>query len=258
MKGVGKFNPEFYLRFRPLYPVETFSGLRQELVRRGFREPFRIADIGCGTGHSAASLLRSGISAEIIGVDPDPGMIAHAAENLATQVGSGESTGLAGQSIDAVLVGSAFHWMDAELARDEFVRILKPRGLVRIFEYQFPKAVSAQELNEWIRRQFNLRWKAPGQVPRGDFQQVTNIFARDSRFKPTGQGRPPMILDLGWEELAGLILSQSRVLHYEQTLSESDRAGFIRTLGQTLREFLAERRIAFDFRLAWVEFGLGE
>lgn len=267
MKGMGKFDPVYYRHFRPFYPGETFAGLRDHLAEGGHHPPLVIADVGSGTGHSAISLLKTELSpmqAVVHALDPDPGMISEArnlaeahelAGRLHFAVASGEHTGLRSESVHAVTVGSAFHWMDREAAREEFHRVLLTSGLVRIFEYQFPKTAQLPELNEWIRRQFNLVWKAPGQVPRGDFAQLTSVFRDDCRFRFTAEAKPPMHQPLSAADLAGLLFSQSRVLHFERTLSEPEKELFREETLERIRAWIPEGETAlFDFRLAWVEY----
>ncbi|MCM0606469.1 MAG: class I SAM-dependent methyltransferase [Xanthomonadaceae bacterium] len=248
----SRFDPEFYSLYRPLYPPETFAGLESDLLKRGFSPPYQIADIGCGTGHSTVSLLKTGIEARVIGVDPDQKMLDVA--GIESQLGSGEKTGLESQSIEAIIVGSAFHWMNPEKTKTEFLRILKPRGVVRIFEYQFPKAPALPELNEWIRCEFNLRWKAPDQKPRGSLKELTRVFRDDTRFEWIGEGQPEMKIKLNSEQLTGLILSQSRVLHYEDTLSAEERESFRKSLRIEIQKHLHDRSEIFDFKLSWVNF----
>ncbi len=254
---MSKFNPEYYRQFRPFYPPEIFKGFRNELLRRKFNEPFQVVDLGCGTGHSTASLLKTSIRANVIGIDPDPEMLNQARElarslqlgHLRLKEGTGEVTGLPSESVDAALLGSAFHWMNPEQTRDELIRILKDSGLIWIFEYQFPKAPALPELNEWIRRQFNLVWKAPGQVPRGSFTEVTRVFRQDARFELLSELRPPMIQHLTMEELAGLIFSQSRVLCYEDTLSSSEKTKFRDDTRDSLRDLMGIEPAVFHFTL---------
>lgn len=249
---MSRFDPEYYRRFRPFYPAELFSPLGAHLAARGFSAPYVLADVGCGTGHSTVSLLAAGISATAVGVDPDPAMLAAARELCPAaqfRVGNGEDTGLPAHAIDAVTVGSAFHWMDAEKAREEFLRVLKPRGLLLVYEYQFPKARSHPALNEWIRREFNLRWKAPGQKPRGDFAAVTGCFRQDSRFTLLSDTKVPMVLELGAGDLTGLLLSQSRVLHYESGMNDLERAKFQSWLAGQIEAQLGRSGDRFDFNL---------
>jgi ubiquinone/menaquinone biosynthesis C-methylase UbiE len=265
---MGQFNPDFYQRYRPEYPADLFVGLSQELEQRGFEAPFVVADIGCGAGHSTFSFLKTGIQARVIGIDLDPRMLEQALENAASfelqsgqtlnfHEGSGEQTGLQSHSLDLLLVGSAFHWMDPLLAREEFHRILKPQGLIRIFEYQFPKSLENPELNEWIRRQFNLHWKAPGQIPRGSLSDLTSSFSSKFQLLSTRKvpRKIPMRLRLGPDELAGLIFSQSRVLHFEATLkSESELISFRDSVKTELEKLMQGRVEDFDFKLSYLDF----
>jgi len=248
----SRFDAEFYSLYRPFYPAETFAGLE------GARA---IADIGCGTGHSTLSLLRAGIKAQVVGVDPDPKMLelarvlAGSEFSIEWRLGSGESTGLGAQSQDAVIVGSAFHWMKPELAQEEFRRVLKPGGVLRIFEYQFPKAPELPELNEWIRREFNLKWKAPDQKPRGNLKELTSVFRNHPEaWSYRGEVQPKMEMQFGFEDLAGLLLSQSRVLHYEDTLSAHEKESFHQSLRTQLESFFKVDRTTFDFKLAIIDF----
>lgn len=265
MKGMGQFNPEFYQRYRPFYPASLFEDLNNKLVSRKFSPPFKVADIGCGTGHSSLSILRTQLPMHLIGIDPDEKMLHKACENknqfalLPSQTlefiqGRGEATGLVDHSIDSLLVGSAFHWMDPMEALDEFHRILAPRGLIRIFEYQFPKAIHLPELNEWIRRQFNLYWKAPGQIPRGSLREITQVFRTSSYFESLGEGRPPMKLYLECDELAGLIFSQSRVLHFESTLDEAEVISFREHVQENLKKLMNHSPAECDFKLSYFDF----
>jgi len=256
---MSRFDSEYYRLYRPTYPAELFDGLCRDLQ---CSKPMTFADIGCGTGLSLLSLVRACAGAgatsgnQWIGVDPDPRMLAQAKEVLSSEsiqaelvTGSAEATGLRDNSVSVILVGSAFHWMDPARAKQEFLRITTAEAHILVFEYQFPKSLQDTELNEWIRRRFNQDWKAPGQTPRGDFKQVTRIFRDDSGLRVLQDGRVPMILPLGSEDLAGLILSQSRVLHYENTLTIEERDRFRDSLRRELRDRMGENHQPFDFYL---------
>jgi SAM-dependent methyltransferase len=67
----------------------------------------------------------------VIAVDPSADMLRVAADRIAslrTIVGSAESIPLPDDSVDLVTVAQAWHWMDAELATREVVRVLRPGG----------------------------------------------------------------------------------------------------------------------------------
>ena len=87
-------------------------------------------DLAAGTGRLTRELR--GAFAHVIAVEPDDAMralIAHA-DVLA---GTAEAIPLPDSSVDAVFVGEAFHWFDAERAVPEIARVLRPRGGVALF-----------------------------------------------------------------------------------------------------------------------------
>jgi SAM-dependent methyltransferase len=133
MKSTERFSDRVadYVRFRPHYPSGVFEFLKGNL---GFRQGVVVADIGSGTGISTKPLLDLGCT--VFAVEPNAEMRAAAEARLNDNpkfqsiVGSAEETTLAEFSVDAVVAAQAFHWFDAEKARREFNRILKPTGLV--------------------------------------------------------------------------------------------------------------------------------
>lgn len=260
----SRFDPEFYSLFRPFYPAQTFTGIAERLSSRGFTSPFQVVDIGCGTGHSTLSFIQSCPGMNVTGIDSDPHMLEEA-ERIAPpgsaitwKCSAAEATGLDSHAFDLILIGSAFHWMKPTETREEILRILKPRGVIRVFEYQFPKALKLPELNEWIRREFNLRWKAPDQKPRGSLKDLTKIFRDDDRFEYLAEGQPEMLLTLDVNQLTGLILSQSRVLHYEDMLDEDERESFREALKVQISVLMENQPAVFDFKLSWIEFGISK
>jgi SAM-dependent methyltransferase len=93
-----------------------------------------VLDLGAGTGKLTAALLeRPGV--RVRAVDPDPAMLAElrrrfpAAEALE---GSAEAVPLPAGSVDAVVVGQAWHWFDPERALPEIARVLRPRGVLAV------------------------------------------------------------------------------------------------------------------------------
>src|ERR1700712_5111112 len=77
-----------------------------------------VLDLGAGTGKLTASLAgRPG--AHVVAVEPDPEMLAqlrHALPDVDARAGSAEEIPLPDASVDAVLIGQAWHWMDPERA----------------------------------------------------------------------------------------------------------------------------------------------
>ena len=117
-----------YVRARPVYPAPAIEAA----LAGGPARP-RVADVGAGTGISSRAL--AGAGAEVLAIEPNEPMgAAGAAERTAGVTWSdatGEATGLADASVDAVVCAQAFHWLDADRALHEFRRILDPASTLR-------------------------------------------------------------------------------------------------------------------------------
>ncbi|SBT48883.1 class I SAM-dependent methyltransferase [Micromonospora auratinigra] len=118
-----------YDRFRPRYPQDA---LRWALD--GPSAPARVVDLGAGTGilaRGVLALLGDEAGREVVPVEPDPGMraqLAAATPGTTALAGSAESVPLPDGSVDAVLVGQAYHWFDRDRAHAEIARVLRPGG----------------------------------------------------------------------------------------------------------------------------------
>lgn len=122
-----------YIKYRPGYPQELITTLQEECLLIATDV---IADIGSGTGILTELFLNNGNP--VFAIEPNAEMRA-AGERLLGRypgfhrlVGRAEDTTLPDQSVDFIVAGQAFHWFDHELARQEFLRILKPGGWVML------------------------------------------------------------------------------------------------------------------------------
>lgn len=115
-----------YERGRPDYSPEAVARLASELRLGPGR---KLLDLAAGTGKLTRQLVDSG--AEIVAVEPIGEMRAklEAAVPGATAIhGTAEDIPLESHTIDAVVVGQAFHWFDGIRAASEIRRVLKPDG----------------------------------------------------------------------------------------------------------------------------------
>ncbi len=120
-----------YSRYRPAYPVELPGLLeKRDVLLKGDR----IADLGSGTGLSAAPFLANGY--EVLAVEPNENMREEAMRQLGhfsgfkPVNGRAEDTGLEAASVDLVVAAQAFHWFNLAETKKECQRILKPSGRV--------------------------------------------------------------------------------------------------------------------------------
>lgn len=111
-----------YARGRPGYPQEAVDWMLEGVDGV-------VLDLGAGTGKLTEAVLHSGHRA--VAVDPDPVMLATFELHVpgVTPVrGSAERIPLEDASVDAVVVGQAWHWFDAAAASAEIARVLRPGG----------------------------------------------------------------------------------------------------------------------------------
>lgn len=124
---------DLYDRIRPGYPPQAVHWVLDAVdgpVRR-------VLDLGAGTGKLTRTLVDvAGPAVEVVVVDPDAAML----DRLASAVpagsavrrltGSAEQLPLDDASVDAVLCGQAWHWVDPRAAVPEVARVLRPGGVL--------------------------------------------------------------------------------------------------------------------------------
>ena len=138
----------FYERAREPYGESFFAEVARTL---GFGGGERLLDLGTGPG-----LLALGFASfvgEVIGVDPEPAMLA-AARQAAQCAGvalrlvdaRAETLPAAIGTFDIVTIGRALHWMDPERARPVLDRVVAPRGRILVCR----AASVADGRNPWL------------------------------------------------------------------------------------------------------------
>ena len=226
----SRFQGEDYRNSRPHYPAFVFSPIKKIISTTRGERSLQVLDLGAGTGFAAASFLRVLPTAQITLAEPDLSMLT-AAQKFLPELNSIQATAedipLPAATVDLVLIGSAWHWMHYEKTHDEIARLLTIGGVVYVFEYQFPKAQPkfehSLELNEWVRRQFNLHWKAPLQAPRGSLFEITEVLRSSITFTQCATLVEAVEQTHSAREFAAMIFSQSRFLHYEASIELKDR-----------------------------------
>src|SRR5689334_11362914 len=140
-----------YERGRPTYSTEAIDRLISEL---GIGPGKRVLDLAAGTGKLTRQIAPSG--AEIVAVEPIEEMRARLVASLPgieAMPGVAEDIPLPNHSVDAVVVGQAFHWFDGIRAVSEIRRVLKPGGAVgMIWQARDPSLPWAARLNALIDR----------------------------------------------------------------------------------------------------------
>lgn len=109
-----------YDRGRAAYQPEVLAAMQLPPA------PARVLDLATGTGLLSRALLDAGY--EVVAVEPDIEMLVQGPAAAASVLAPAEATGLPAASVDAVVVGDAWHWFDAPAAAAEVHRVLRPRG----------------------------------------------------------------------------------------------------------------------------------
>jgi SAM-dependent methyltransferase len=122
-----------YERHRPGYPAEVLTFIEAAF---GLSKTSVVADVGSGTGLLSGLFLENGY--RVFGVEPNREM-REAAERrpgscpcFRSVAVAAEATTLTAASMDLVASGNSFHWFDAQAARAEFSRVLKPSGRIAV------------------------------------------------------------------------------------------------------------------------------
>ncbi len=111
-----------YERGRPSYPPEAIDWLLPRTAQK-------VLDLGAGTGKLTTRLVERGL--DVVAVDPIPDMLELLRASLPETralLGTAEEIPLEDNSVDAVLVAQAWHWVDPEGAIPEVARVLRPGG----------------------------------------------------------------------------------------------------------------------------------
>lgn len=140
-----------YERGRPSYSPEAIAHIVREL-RIGPGKA--VLDLAAGTGKLTRELVSSG--ATLVAVEPISEMrakLAAAVPQAEIRDGTAEAIPAQNHSVDAVVVGQAFHWFDGIRALSELRRILRPDGALALIWQSREKSVPwVAKLNEIIDR----------------------------------------------------------------------------------------------------------
>jgi SAM-dependent methyltransferase len=194
-----------YIRYRPSYPAEALTVLRDACQ---LRSGHVIADIGSGTGFLSELFLKNGN--RVYGIEPNEAMRKAGEEYLASYDSfvsidaSAEATTLEYGTIDFVTAGQAFHWFVPAAARREFQRILKPGGWIVVMwnDRQLDSAF-ANAYEDLLVRHCTDYTRVRESYP--EIHTMREFFAGGT----VSQRDVPNAQVLDWEGLAGRLRSSS-------------------------------------------------
>ena len=111
-----------------------------------------VLDVGCGTGIEARQFEAAGCT--VLGIDPDERMAQFARRSgVAVEVAKFEEWDPAGRTFDAVIAGTAWHWVDPRAGAVKAGQVMRPNGRLAPFHHVFqaPRAGFAEAMGEGYR-----------------------------------------------------------------------------------------------------------
>lgn len=230
---------EAYEQGRPDYPPAAVECLVRHLEIGPGR---RVLDLGAGTGKLTRCLVSTG--AWLVAVEPVGTMRAAFACALPTVPvagGAAEAIPLRDGAVDAVVVGTAFHWFDGATALRELHRVLRPGGHLGLV---------------WLARDERVDWVAQlvrlvdafkrGDPPRYTDGRWRRPFATGSLFTPLEEAQFPFVQEAGRATALARVASTSFV----GTLSPDERREVLRRV-QTLLDTHRATRDRATLRLPY-------
>lgn len=119
-----------YDRARPPYPDALINRIVAGSPGRD------VLDVGCGTGIEARQFLAAGCA--VLGIEPDERMAEFArSTGVEVEVTTVEAWEPAGREFDAVVAGTAWHWVDPVAGAMKAAQVLRAGGLIAPFHHVF-------------------------------------------------------------------------------------------------------------------------
>ncbi len=231
---------ENYVRYRPAYPPEALKAIKE---RCGLTSAHVIAEIASGTGIWTRMLLENGN--RVLAVEPNAEMrlagerLLAGFPNFTSIPGTAENTTLPRQSVDFVSAAQAAHWFDRAKARQEFTRILKPKGWL-VLLWNERRTDSTKLLREY--EQLLLKYGT-------DYNEVRHERATASVnefFEPAPYRK--LVFDMrqvfDYEALKGRLLSSS----YAPGPEHPQHRPMLHELRRIFDAHAVERRVAFEYK----------
>ena len=187
---------ELYDRVRPGFAASALDWALPTGTRR-------VLDLGAGTGKLTVALVARG--SDVVALDPSPNMLAVLRAKLPgvdARVATAEATGLPDAHVDAIVVGSAFHWFARPDAEQEMARVLRPGGVVALmWNLRDPASATVQAFHQ---AQAHARETMPG--------EHSDVTLDRRWFGPTQHRQFPHFQTLRPGQLVELVASRSYVI----------------------------------------------
>jgi SAM-dependent methyltransferase len=231
-----------YARCRPSYPAEAIDWI---VAAAKLAPVASVVDLGCGTGISTRLFAARGL--DVVGIDPNEEMLAHARAAGGGRYLRGEAaaTGLSDRSVDLAVAAQAFHWFDLAPTFAELRRILRGDGWVAAFWNQRRSSPLTDALDELLVAHSGEYRALGGHDEVGARIRAHPGLGSIAEASFAHEGR------LDWEHFRGRVESSSYVVH-----GVDDRAAFEQALGELFDGHAAGGLVTWPLRTDVLAFRL--
>jgi SAM-dependent methyltransferase len=164
---------ERYDRTRPPYPDALVNRIIAASPGR------HVLDVGCGTGIEARQFQAAGCT--VLGVEPDARMAEFARRSgVEAEVATFEAWDPAGRHFDAVIAGTAWHWVDPVAGAAKAATVLRRDGRLAPFHHVFeaPPEVTEAQASVYRRVAPDSPFNLAGQTTRSNLDLYQPLFAK--------------------------------------------------------------------------------
>lgn len=188
-----------------------------------------VVDLAAGTGLLSRAL--AGKARHIIAIEPDRRMrsvLRDRSPGALVLAGRGEAIPLPDACADAVLVSSAWHWLDPDLAVPEIARVLRDHGRFGLVWNSRDRSAPWIRADEWFRT--------------GELRQDTPATPASSPATPDAAAAPPAArTTLEWDgrrvalPASGVFENiETAVFHFSRWMTPADLADMLTTYSRVI------------------------
>ncbi|ADP80644.1 class I SAM-dependent methyltransferase [Pseudofrankia inefficax] len=220
---------EYYARHRPGYPPAFLAEIGQRLSLSGAG---RLLDLGCGPGTLALAL--AGQVGEVIGVDPEPDMLAEAArqtdlagiQNVRWVKAHAEDLAPDLGVFQLVTMGRSFHWMRQDRVLESLAEMVAPAGGLAIVN----DSCLVRPETDWQRSVEAIQEKFVGTVGR----------AGNGVLLPPAESMETVLRRSAFRRIDRIVYEFERQWTVEQII------GYMYSTSVPIRRLLGDRRTSFE------------
>lgn len=231
-----------YSRYRPCYPTALYRFLSEAVDEHELAWD-------CATGNGQAALGLAPYFKQVIATDASSTQLeqAFSAATVEYRIATAEKSDIAGSTVDLVSVAQALHWFDLDAFHQEVRRVLKPGGILAVWNYNMLQCTPAIDavLADLYESVVGRYWPPERRL-------IENNY-RDLPFPYEEQLAPSFTMKTTWDlhQLYGYLQTWSAVQRYKQATGKDPLQQVAKELDQSWGEPEQTRTLYWPLSLRW-------